>query len=671
MISVIIPTYNGHERAEQCINSVLENTQDIEIIVIDNGSDPPFKPPFSGFVETVLIRNEENTGFPRAINAGIEKAKGDIILLLNDDVVVTPGSINCLASYLDTFSIIGPVTNYAAGLQRVQIGNYENKEELYKEAGYLVEECAGEVEEVNWVIGFCMMLRRDTFDLPKPFDESLWPCCGEEIDFCLRARAAGHRVGIAHDVYVHHEGSKTFKAMMPDTEYEALCERNDAHLAEKWGADFWYRQVISTGVPGTLKDKHKNQTVWIIGKGPSLQYLKKEDIGEGVVIALNEATLAIEELDLPNVTYSMQKDGGKGRKKSLDNLIPDCDYPGAGCGECDRLRPKKAGLLLHDLESKYCFPDYPERYVLNLQELGLSENVFSLIFALKVAQYMGCNKIKFVCCDIHANADPRTYVPGMGITGKEEDFYSEQLEKLTFFIKDLNCQFITPDEKGSHKIHLAIGVPCSFPFIPASFFYSFVLMEKPAFTFIHTDNGHISDLRNNLVDKALEIGATHLIMMDVDQVYHSQTITRLLSHRLPVVGALVHRRYPPFDSLMLKKVEMEGPFDRYDSIDEWKEEELIEVDATGGGCLMFNMDIFRKMPRPWFRDDKAPEGALPIGEDIALCQDLKAAGYKIYVDTSVPAGHLTNLIVNTATNRLYRACKSAQAAKAALGGGSE
>jgi len=217
------------------------------------------------------------------------------------------------------------------------------------------------------------------------------------------------------------------------------------------------------------------------------------------------------------------------------------------------------------------------------------------------------------------------------------------------------------------NLNLAIGVPCDFPFIPSSFFYSFVMMEKPAFTFIHADNGHIDDLRNNLVDKALEIKATHLIMMDVDQVYHPQTITRLLSHRLPIVGALVHRRYPPFDSIMLKSVEIDEYRNGYVSIDEWKDGELVEVDATGGGCLMFNMEVFRKMPRPWFKASLNPDGSV-IGEDVGFCQELKAAGYRIFVDTSVPAGHLTTMIVNTATNRLYRACKNAQAAKDALGG---
>ena len=161
-------------------------------------------------------------------------------------------------------------------------------------------------------------------------------------------------------------------------------------------------------------------------------------------------------------------------------------------------------------------------------------------------------------------------------------------------------------------------------------------------------------------------GITHLIMMDVDQVYHPQTITRLLSHRLPVVGALVHRRYPPFDSLMLRKIKIDENTDGYESIDEWTDGALVEVDATGGGCLMFDMEVFRKLPRPWFRDDRTPEGTPPVGEDIGFCQDLKAAGYRIFVDTSIPAGHLATLIVNTTTNRLWRAMKSQQQ-KDALG----
>lgn len=252
MFSIIIPVLNQHDMTEECIYAVLENTQDCEIIVIDNGSAPPFRPPFSGFVETRLIRNEENKGYPVAVNQGIGKAKGDIIVLLNNDVIATPGWDQKLRNALAAgYSIAGPMTNYAAGLQRTEVANYENKDELNQAAQEWAEQFSGdEFQEVNFVIGFCMAFTRALYDEIGAFDESLWPCSGEEIDFCLRARKAGRKIGIVESLYVHHEGSRTFNDLAKSgaVDYQELCKRNDAHLAEKWGADFWQRQLVAPPV---------------------------------------------------------------------------------------------------------------------------------------------------------------------------------------------------------------------------------------------------------------------------------------------------------------------------------------------------------------------------------------------------------------------------------------
>jgi len=215
------------------------------------------------------------------------------------------------------------------------------------------------------------------------------------------------------------------------------------------------------------------------------------------------------------------------------------------------------------------------------------------------------------------------------------------------------------------NLKLGIGVPCSYPRVPLTFFRSFTLMEKPDYQYLDADNGPIHALRNEIVVDAQSIGLTKLMMCDVDQVYHSKTITRLLSHNLPIVGALVHRRYPPFDSLMMKHVSVDERTDTYESIDEWEENELVEVDATGTGCIMWDMKVFREMPYPWFKAQYNPDGS-PIGEDFGFCQDLKKAGYSIHVDTSVMAYHRTTMLVGTDTNKLYNAMKSKEAARRAL-----
>jgi len=245
MLSIIIPVFNQHEMTDECIETVLKNTSDFEIVVIDNGSEPRYQAPAG----VSVIRNDDNAGFPIAVNQGIRASSGDVIILLNNDVFVTPGWAGKLSKALETYDIVAPVTNYCAGVQRVEVKEYQNLEELNQSAEIWADKVGDATQEVNFVIGFCMAFKKTLYDEIGPFDESLWPCSGEEISFCLAARAAGYKVGVVSGCYVHHEGSKTFNSM--DVDYDALCKRNDVHIAEKWGEGFWERQrVILAPVEG-------------------------------------------------------------------------------------------------------------------------------------------------------------------------------------------------------------------------------------------------------------------------------------------------------------------------------------------------------------------------------------------------------------------------------------
>lgn len=247
MISIVIPVFNRHDDTLDCITAIRETAgeHEVEIIVIDNGSAPAFKAPFTGFIPCRVIRNEENKGFPVAVNQGIREANGDAIVLLNNDVIVTPGWIDMMAPALSEFAIVAPVSNYSAGMQRQEIAPYGNRDELNGAAADWAEENGDHIEEVNFVIGFCMAFRRSLYDELGPMDESLWPCSGEEIDFCFRARKAGHRIGIVCGCYVHHEGSQTFNDLEAAgiLNYDEICERNSAVIEERWGKDFWKRQA--------------------------------------------------------------------------------------------------------------------------------------------------------------------------------------------------------------------------------------------------------------------------------------------------------------------------------------------------------------------------------------------------------------------------------------------
>lgn len=203
---------------------------------------------------------------------------------------------------------------------------------------------------------------------------------------------------------------------------------------------------------------------------------------------------------------------------------------------------------------------------------------------------------------------------------------------------------------------LGIGIPNNYGTVPTPFFETFAVMEKPPGSFfIRSGRSHdLAGLRNLIVDAALKANCTHLFMCDSDQTYLPDTINRLLSRKKDIVGCMVCRRYPPFDPLMLR-----GDIGHYEFITDWTEGDLVEVDATGTGALLFNMDVFRNMPAPWFFFRGEPKD--PVGEDIGFCSDARKAGYQIYVDTGCPAGHLSQVEVTLATHYLFAALDKAKA----------
>ncbi len=252
MLSIIVPVLNQSDMTHECIYSIMDCTQDYEIVIIDNGSEPVYVPPFVSNGEVQLIRNDENKGFPIAANQGIKASRGDTIVLFNNDVVVTPGWASRLLDHLeDSFDIVAPMTNYAAGLQGTMangdqsIDSYNTKEQLYDAGLEFGNRNKGLATEVNFAT-ISMFIKREIFDDIGYLDESLFPSSGEDLDFCFRARKAGYRIGIAHDVYIHHEGSQTFKDLESSgvENYNDIIEQNNKHLEDKWGKGFWENQIV-------------------------------------------------------------------------------------------------------------------------------------------------------------------------------------------------------------------------------------------------------------------------------------------------------------------------------------------------------------------------------------------------------------------------------------------
>ena len=202
---------------------------------------------------------------------------------------------------------------------------------------------------------------------------------------------------------------------------------------------------------------------------------------------------------------------------------------------------------------------------------------------------------------------------------------------------------------------LAIGIPITDEKVYTQFFLSFVRLERPEMcTLVYPSaKFHASDIgkvRTNLCEQAIALGCTHILMLDTDQVYHDEDlIQRLLSHNVDIVGGKVHRRYPPFEPILnVNRAHVDD-----DIIERGG---LVEVDATGTGCLLIRLAALEDIEYPWFELSRGDDGRT-IGEDIGFCYKAAAAGYKVFVDCSVQIGHLALIQVGETLYNLWKKSK--------------
>lgn len=100
--SIILLTYNQLDYTKLCIESIRKFTPkgQYEIIVVDNNSNDGTVEYLKAQEDLRVIYNDYNAGFPKGCNQGIEISKGESILLLNNDTIVTPNWLNNLDSVL-------------------------------------------------------------------------------------------------------------------------------------------------------------------------------------------------------------------------------------------------------------------------------------------------------------------------------------------------------------------------------------------------------------------------------------------------------------------------------------------------------------------------------------------------------------------------------------------
>ncbi len=213
LLSILIPVRDRWALTRDCLEAIRRNTKGPwEVIVVDNGSSDETAAKLAGMEDVLVLRSESNLGFARANNLAAGHARGELLVLLNNDTIVQEGWDEPLRRELAdrVTGIVGLRLVYPDGtIQHAGVAFGENglPWHIYRGLPGMADPVMHR-RELSAVTGACLGIRRDLYAAMKGLDENFVNCY-EDIDLCLRVRAAGFRVVYNPEGSVIHLEGKT------------------------------------------------------------------------------------------------------------------------------------------------------------------------------------------------------------------------------------------------------------------------------------------------------------------------------------------------------------------------------------------------------------------------------------------------------------------------------
>jgi len=230
-VAVVILNWNGRTWLEKFLPSVVEHSQNAQIVVADNAStDDSIAFLKSQFPAVQIVQNEENGGFAKGYNDALKKVDASFFVLLNSDIEVT-------ANWLEPLHKVMMDPTVAGCQPKVLAYDRKNEFEHAGASGGFMDKnyfpfCRGRLfdvvenderqydgeTEIFWATGACLMIRADLFHETGGFDEDFFAHM-EEIDLCWRLKKMNYRFMVTPTSVVYHVGGGTLSYTSPRKVY--------------------------------------------------------------------------------------------------------------------------------------------------------------------------------------------------------------------------------------------------------------------------------------------------------------------------------------------------------------------------------------------------------------------------------------------------------------------
>lgn len=237
MMTIVIPNYNGNKYLKQCLDSIYaQDYKRYEIIIIDNASTDGSYEWLKGYKDIIFKRLDKNYGFSCAVNEGIKLAKGEYVLLLNNDTELCSGFLKEMVQVIEENYKI-----FAVSSKMIQYHNQELIDDAgdeytvigwpYKRGdGKTINEYTNE-ERVFSACAGAALYRKAVFNEIGYFDEVFFAYM-EDVDISYRANIYGYKNVYAPNAKVYHIGSATSGGTYSDFKLK-LSARNSIYVPYK------------------------------------------------------------------------------------------------------------------------------------------------------------------------------------------------------------------------------------------------------------------------------------------------------------------------------------------------------------------------------------------------------------------------------------------------------
>ncbi len=224
LVSVVIVHYRTPRLLERCLGSIQSASPDVplEILIVDNSPEDDSAERLAARFGCRYLRNEQNVGYGRAINQGIEASSGKYLLILNPDIEVRRGSIERLTRFMEenpSVGICGPkllnpdgTLQYSARrfytlrvilLRRTFLGRIFPNSRAVRDH-LMMDWDHADARDVDWLLGGAIMVRRAAVDEVGGMDERFF-LYFEDVDWCNRMHKWGWRVVYVPEAEMVHD----------------------------------------------------------------------------------------------------------------------------------------------------------------------------------------------------------------------------------------------------------------------------------------------------------------------------------------------------------------------------------------------------------------------------------------------------------------------------------